>query len=75
MADRSIESHVQNPKERSLLTISKKHRRGVLSEARYLFGFPHPSGGNGWRERHFTARRETMQDTVNYWFGHTSLAS
>jgi len=45
-------------------------RRGVLAKARCLLGFPHPSGGNGWRERHFSARRETMQATVNVWFGH-----
>ena len=48
-------------------------RRGVLSESRCLLGFPHPSGGNGWRARHFTARRETMQATVNVWFDHISF--
>lgn len=40
---------------------------GVLSPARCLFGFPHPSGANGHRRRQFTERRDRLTEEVHRW--------
>jgi hypothetical protein len=43
-------------------------RDGVLTASRCLLGFPHPSGANGWRVRHFTERQAELTIRVNEWF-------
>jgi hypothetical protein len=40
---------------------------GLLNRERCLLGFPHPSGANGWRVRHYAARRETLREEVAHW--------
>jgi len=35
---------------------------------RVLFGFPHPSGGNGHRERLYTEARERLSKEIVDWF-------
>jgi hypothetical protein len=37
---------------------------GLLDQERCLKGIPHPSGGNGHRVRQYTARRETLAETL-----------
>jgi hypothetical protein len=51
--------------ERCLEFLVRRH--GVPRE-RCLFGFPHPSGANGHRAKHFSERRETLQRTLHEWF-------
>jgi hypothetical protein len=41
---------------------------GVILEDRVLGGFPHPSGANGHRKRHFEERREELASTMKNWF-------
>ena len=40
---------------------------GVVSRQRTLLGVPHPSGANGWRVRHYQARREMLTERVEAW--------
>lgn len=40
---------------------------GILDPRRGLEGFPHPSGGNGWRKRQYTERREELRAAVRGW--------
>jgi hypothetical protein len=40
---------------------------GLVSSARCLTGFPHPSGGNGHRVRQYAANREALSDQVARW--------
>lgn len=41
---------------------------GTIDQGRALFGFPHPSGGNGHRVRHFAERRSDLSRRVDTWF-------
>lgn len=41
---------------------------GLLSQDRCLFGFPHPSGGNGHRKRLFEQNRDMLQVKAASWF-------
>ena len=43
-------------------------RRHQLPRERCLFGFPHPSGANGHRARHFAERRDELRRTLREWF-------
>lgn len=43
---------------------------GQVDSNRILSGFPHPSGGNGYRVRHFTERREALKLKLDTWFKH-----
>lgn len=45
--------------------------RGLLSSARWLSGFPHPSGANGHRTRLFELRKEELRAAATRWFGRT----
>jgi hypothetical protein len=40
-----------------------------INETRCVFGFPHPSGANGWRDRQFEKNQATMSAKVRDWFG------
>jgi hypothetical protein len=40
---------------------------GQLDEVRCLFGFPHPSGGNGHRVAQFGRNRVMLQTQVADW--------
>lgn len=40
---------------------------GYLDRNRCLFGFPHPSGGNGHRASHFARDREQLSHAVSAW--------
>jgi hypothetical protein len=42
---------------------------GVVDAGRCLFGFPHASPGNGWRERFYRDRRTELTDRVAKHFG------
>jgi hypothetical protein len=42
-------------------------RKGIVKEDRCLLGFPHASGQNGHRKRHFNERKEAMRLTVSSW--------
>lgn len=37
---------------------------GLITPERCLLGFPHPSGGNGWRVRQYRDRRESLRMSV-----------
>lgn len=39
------------------------------SPRRILRGFPHPSGANGHRLRHYITQRDQLQQSVRKWFG------
>ena len=39
-----------------------------IDRNRILSGFPHPSGANGYRLRHFNERRTSMQAQLSHWF-------
>ena len=41
---------------------------GRLDPARWVTGFPHPSGANGHRHRQFADRREHLTDQIARWF-------
>ena len=41
--------------------------KGVIDTRRCLLGFPHPSGGNGHRVKHFNERRKDLERRVNQW--------
>jgi hypothetical protein len=41
---------------------------GAMDRGRCLFGFPHPSGANGHRERAFAERREHLSLKLKEWF-------
>lgn len=41
--------------------------RNSLDERRVLFGFPHPSGGNGHRQRQFAERRSSLRRKAALW--------
>jgi hypothetical protein len=41
---------------------------GTLASERCLIGFPHPSGGNGYRVRQYREHRDAMRATVAEWF-------
>lgn len=43
--------------------------QGRVDLRRCLVGFPHPSGGNGHREREYAERREALAAQVAAWFG------
>jgi len=45
--------------------VSFLKRRGL--QHRCLTGFPHPSGGNGWRKRHFTRGQERWGSQIAEW--------
>jgi len=47
-------------------------RRHQLPRERCLFGFPHPSGANGHRARHFAERRDELRRTLREWFASAS---
>ncbi len=40
---------------------------GLVDSRRCLTGFPHPSGANGWRVRHYTSRREALTERLAQW--------
>ncbi len=40
-----------------------------VDQKRVLSGFPHPSGANGHRLKHFEAARERLAATITTWFG------
>lgn len=40
----------------------------LLDSNRILFGFPHPSGQNGWRTRQFATNKESMIQTLELQF-------
>ena len=40
---------------------------GLLDEVRCLFGFPHPSGGNGHRVAHFARNRQELEREISRW--------
>lgn len=42
--------------------------QGHIDGNRILSGFPHPSGANGYRVRHFNERRASMQAQLSQWF-------
>lgn len=41
---------------------------GLLDARRCLFGFPHPSGGNGHRAAQFRERRDDLSKRIESWF-------
>jgi hypothetical protein len=41
---------------------------GLLERGRCLFGFPHPSGANGWRARKFADNRPSLRRNVERFF-------
>ena len=41
---------------------------GKLDPERCLFGFPHPSGANGWRVKQFQEHRDALEAGVRRWF-------
>jgi hypothetical protein len=41
---------------------------GELSAERCCLGFPHPSGGNGYRARHYAEAQAEMRRTLADWF-------
>lgn len=42
--------------------------RGLLSDDRWLRGFPHPSGANGHRKHQFSNNRQRLSADVERWF-------
>ncbi len=42
-------------------------QRGVLDDRRCLLGFPHPSGANGHRKKHFEARKDALKRLAKEW--------
>jgi hypothetical protein len=44
-------------------------RLGDIPAERVLFGFPHPSGGNGHRHAKFEAEKDQMREHVHRFFG------
>lgn len=42
--------------------------KGFIKDDRILWGFPHPSGGNGHRMKQFEANKKAMQQKVSDWF-------
>lgn len=42
--------------------------RKVIDPARCLLHFPHPSGANDWRTRHFAERRDQLCAQASAWF-------
>ncbi len=40
-----------------------------LKAERCLLDFPHPSGANGHRKRHFEAKKDVLRGKVLGWFG------
>lgn len=46
--------------------------RGLISNARWLRGFPHPSGANGHRKLQFLKNRERLIADVERWFARNS---
>lgn len=47
--------------------VDRTIRAGHVTADRVLLGFPHPSGGNGHRERQFHERFDDMHATVTAW--------
>ena len=43
--------------------------RGTIEASRCLVGFPHPSGANGHRQRHFKEKQAEMKQRLGQWFG------
>ena len=43
----------------------------ILDDSRCLFGFPHPSPGNGHRKRQFERNRESLKAKTAAWFPET----
>jgi len=43
-------------------------RQERLDAGRILWGFPHPSGANGHRQKQFAEQRETMRRMIETWF-------
>ena len=43
--------------------------RNMLDRRRLLVGFPHPSGGNGYRVRDYNKNRDALARGVREWFG------
>lgn len=41
--------------------------RGVIDRTRVLVGFPHPSGGNGYRVSYYNARKASLVEQVQAW--------
>lgn len=48
--------------------------RGLLSDERWLRGFPHPSGANGHRKSQFLKNRERLSADVERWFARNALS-
>jgi hypothetical protein len=48
-----------------------EHLSAIVDSDRCLFGFPHPSGANGHRKKHFEERKEELSERVKGWFGKT----
>ena len=46
---------------------------GSLDSARCLLGFPHPSGGNGYRVQQYREQQAAMRATVARWFAARNL--
>jgi hypothetical protein len=44
----------------------------LVDPARCLFGFPHPSGANGHRARHYAERRASLKRQTDRWFRETA---
>lgn len=42
--------------------------KGFIENDRILWGFPHPSGGNGHRAKQFETNKEAMRRKVSDWF-------
>lgn len=55
--------------------LSELIRSGLLSPERCLFGFPHPSGGNGHRKRLFAQNQEMLKTKIANWFTAKAIAA
>lgn len=42
--------------------------QNLINEKQILKGFPHPSGGNGWRIRQFNMEKENMERQIKHYF-------
>ncbi len=50
-------------------------RSRVLGRERCVYGFPHPSPGNGHRRRLFAENRNQLQDKIRMWFSGRARAT
>lgn len=47
--------------------LKKLIREGQLSDHKFLFGFPHPSGANGHRVKQFNIQKENLREAIEQW--------